>query len=81
MSGATVSAIGTGASNGSWTGGRSGNGAGSRSAVTSSNGSSVTTPAVVIAPVVVKPAVNKTLLYVGAALLLWMVLKNKKHVA
>lgn len=32
-------------------------------------------PPVVIAPV--KPAINKTLLYVGGALLLWMVLKKK----
>lgn len=73
MPSASVSAIGTGASNGSWSGGRAG-----KSAVVSSNGSSAATPAVVVAPVVVAPGVNKTLLYVGGALLLWMILKNKR---
>lgn len=78
MTQASVSAIGAGTSSSGWTGGRSGSGGGQRSAVTSGNGSSVATPAVVIAPVVVKPAVNKTLLYIGGALLLWMIMKNKK---
>lgn len=72
----SVSAIGAGASNANWSGGRSGSGSGGRSAVTSGNATTVAVPAVVIAPV--KPAVNKTLLYVGGALLLWMILKKKK---
>jgi hypothetical protein len=75
MPSATVSTIGT-PSNGTWAGPRSGRnsqgGSNPNTAVTTS------TPAVVVAPVVVKPAVNKTLLYIGGALLLWMVVKNHK---
>lgn len=61
----------------------SGTWAGPRSAMNSNGGTNPNqavvsaTPAVVVAPVVVKPAINKTLLYIGGALLLWMMFKKK----